>query len=133
MLRDRLRVGMIGCGDVGERSAGGLRDAEHAELAGVVDVDEKVARNLAEQFNVPWTCDVAELLGRSDVDAVYVAVPNHLLASICIQAAQAGKHVLCEKPMATSLADADRMLAACAQAHVALGVAFEAQLTPNMQ
>jgi predicted dehydrogenase len=76
---------------------------------------------------------VAELLARPDVDAVYIAVPNHLLASLTVQAAQAGKHVLCEKPMATSLADADRMIAACDQAGVALGIAFEAQVTPELQ
>jgi UDP-N-acetyl-2-amino-2-deoxyglucuronate dehydrogenase len=128
-----LRVGMIGCGDVGERSATGLRDADHTELAGVVDIDKVVARTLGEAYNVPWSRDPAELLARSDVDAVYVAVPNHLLSSIVIQAAQAGKHVLCEKPMATSLADADRMLAACSEAHVSLGVAFEAQVTPELQ
>jgi UDP-N-acetyl-2-amino-2-deoxyglucuronate dehydrogenase len=133
MAGERLRIGMIGGGDVGERSARGMRDAEHAELAGVMDIDEKVARSLAEQFAVPWTCDLADLLARSDVDAVYVAVPNHLLASVVIQAAQAGKHVMCEKPMATSLADADRMIAACAEAKVALGMAFEAQLTPEIQ
>ncbi|HWE63382.1 MAG TPA: Gfo/Idh/MocA family oxidoreductase [Chloroflexota bacterium] len=133
MAGKRLRVGMIGCGDVGERSALGLRDAEHTELAGVMDVNEALAHALGEAFDVPWTCDLAELLARPDVDAVYVAVPNFLLASVVVQAAQAGKHVLCEKPMATSLTDADRMLAACAQAGVALGVAFEAQLTPEIQ
>lgn len=133
MAGRRLRVGMIGCGDVGERSATGLRDAEHTALAGVVDINEGVARGLGEAFDVPWTCDAAKLLARADVDAVYVAVPNHLLASIVIQAARAGKHVLCEKPMATSLADADRMIAACEEARVALGVAFEAQLTPELQ
>jgi UDP-N-acetyl-2-amino-2-deoxyglucuronate dehydrogenase len=133
MARDLLRVGMIGCGDVGERSARGLRDATHAELAGVMDINEAVARNLGEQFNVPWTCDSAELLARSDVDAIYLAVPNYLLADTAVQVAQAGKHLLIEKPMATSLADADRILAACAEAGVRVGEAFEAQVTPEMQ
>jgi predicted dehydrogenase len=133
MVGERLRVGMLGLGDVGERSATGLRGAEHTELACVMDIDEDIARTLAAAFDVPWTCDIAELLARRDVDAVYIAVPNYLLASIAIQAAQAGKHVLCEKPMATTLVDADRMIAACADAHVALGVAFEAQVTPALQ
>jgi predicted dehydrogenase len=124
---------MIGCGDVGERSARGLRDAEHAELAAVMDADEKVARGLAEAFDVPWTSDLAELLARSDMDAVYLAVPNNLIASIAVQAAQAGKHLLIEKPVATTLTDADRILAAAEAAGVTVGVAFEAQVTPEIQ
>ena len=133
MIKERLRVAMIGCGDVGERSAQGLRDAEHAELAAVMDVNEKVARGLAEAFDVPWTSDLAELLARPDVHAVYLAVPNHLIASIAVQAAQAGKHLLIEKPMATTLTDADRILTEAEAAGVTVGVAFEAQLTPEIQ
>lgn len=133
MAAERLRIGMIGLGDVGARSSQGIRDAEHTELAGVMDLNEQIARDLGAKHGVPWTCDLAELLARPDVDAVYVAVPNHLLASVVVQAAQAGKHVLCEKPMATTLADADRMIAASAQAGRALGMAFEAQVTPEIQ
>jgi UDP-N-acetyl-2-amino-2-deoxyglucuronate dehydrogenase len=133
MAAERLRIGMIGLGDVGARSSQGIRDAAHAELAGVMDLNEQLARELGATHGVPWTCDLAELLARPDVDAVYVAVPNHLLAAVVIQAAGAGKHVLCEKPMATTLADADRMIAACAQAGVALGIAFEAQVIPELQ
>jgi UDP-N-acetyl-2-amino-2-deoxyglucuronate dehydrogenase len=133
MTRERLRMGMIGCGDAGRRAAQGITDAEHAELAGIMDVKEDLVRDLATDFDVPWTCDVAELLARDDVDAVYIAVPNNLLSGLTIRAAQAGKHVLCEKPMATTLADADHMIAACAEAGVALGVGFEAQVTPEMQ
>src|SRR5581483_7645155 len=133
MAGERLRIGMIGCGDAAARGANGIQAAEHAALAGVMDVDEALARDLGAAHGVPWTCDVAELLARSDVDAVYIAVPNYLLAPLTIQAAQAGKHVLCEKPMATALADADRMIAECARAGVALGIAFEAQVIPEIQ
>jgi len=133
MAGDRLRVGMIGGGDIADRSARALHAAAHTELAGVVDINETLARGLGETFAVPWTTDAAELLARTDVDAVYVAVPNYLLASIAIQAAAAGKHVLVEKPMATTLADANRMIAASASAGRALGVAFEAQVTPELQ
>ena len=64
MVRERLRMGMIGCGDAGRRAAQGITDAEHAELAGVMDVDEGLVRDLATDFGVAWTCDVAELLAR---------------------------------------------------------------------
>ena len=65
--------------------------------------------------------------------AVYIAVPHDLHAPLMIQAAQAGKHVLCEKPIAATLADADRMIAACERADVFLSVAFDAQIMPAMQ
>src|SRR2546423_5139654 len=65
--------------------------------------------------------------------AVYIAVPHDLHAPLTIQAAQAGKHVLCEKPIAATLADADRMIAACERADVFLSVAFDAQIMPAMQ
>ncbi len=133
MAGDRVRVGIIGGGDIADRSARALCAADHTELVGVVDINETMARGLGEAFDVPWTTDARELLARSDVDAVYVAVPNHLLASIVVQAAEAGKHVLVEKPMATTLTDADRMIAASAAAGRSLGVAFEAQLTPELQ
>src|SRR5207253_10724429 len=99
MSTEIIRIGTIGCGVVDGRAALSIQDVEHAELAGVMDVDAGMARNLGDMHGVPWTCDVAELLARPDVDAVYVAVPNHLLAGLTIQAAQAGKHLLCEKPM----------------------------------
>src|SRR5947209_6197870 len=65
--------------------------------------------------------------------AVYIAVPHDLHAPLTVQAAQAGKHVLCEKPISTTLADADRMIAACAEAGVAFSIAFDAQITPAYQ
>lgn len=133
MAADRVRVGMIGGGDIADRSARALRAAAHTELAGIADIDETMARGLGEAFDVPWTTDAAQLLARPDVDAVYIAVPNYLLASLAVQAAEAGKHVLVEKPMATRLADADRIIAASAVAGRALGVAFEAQVTPELQ
>jgi len=133
MANKRLRIGMIGCGEIAAATAKGIRDAEHAEIAAVMDVSEVMARDLAETYGVPWTCDAAELLARDDVDAVYIAIPHYLLPRLTVQAARAGKHVLCEKPMATTLADADRAIAACAEAGVFLSIAFDAQITPSLQ
>src|SRR5262245_14895408 len=67
---------------------------------------------------------LADLLNDSRVDGVFVCSPNVLHAEHVIQAARAGKHVLCEKPMATTIADAARMVQACRAARVKLGVAF---------
>ncbi len=66
----------------------------------------------------------------SDVHAVYVVLPNSMHAEFTIRAASAGKHVLCEKPMATSVADAQHMIDACAQAKKALMIAYRMQYEP---
>jgi 1,5-anhydro-D-fructose reductase (1,5-anhydro-D-mannitol-forming) len=73
---------------------------------------------------------LGDLLGDSRVDGVFVCSPNALHAEHVIQAAQAGKHVLCEKPMATTVADAVRMVQACRRAGVKLGVAFNLRQHP---
>lgn len=133
MTAERLRIGMIGCGEIAAATAKGIQEAAHAEIAAVMDVNEAMAGDLAATYGVPWTSDPAELLARDDVNAVYIAVPHYLHAPLTEQAARAGKHVLCEKPIATTLADADRMIAACAEAGVALSIAFDAQITPAYQ
>src|SRR5579875_930730 len=133
MATETVRIGMIGCGEIAAAMAKGIQAAEHAAIAAVMDVNEGMARDLGTTYGVPWSCDAAELLAREDVDAVYIAVPHYLHAPLTVQAAQAGKHVLCEKPIATTLADADRMIAACAEAGVFLSIAFDAQITPAYQ
>ena len=133
MAADRLRIGIIGCGEIAAATAKGIQVAEHAEIAAVMDTNEALAEDLGRTYDVPWTTDAAVLLAHSDVDAVYIAVPHYLHAPLTIQAAQAGKHVLCEKPIATALADADSMIAACERADVFLSVAFDAQIMPAMQ
>ena len=99
----KIKVGLIGCGDVSERYAEALRDMETGELVAVMDTQKQVAQSLAKQFNVAYTDDVKEIMSNKDIDVVIVAVPHHLHAPIAIQAARAGKHVMCEKPLATTL------------------------------
>src|SRR5207248_5485086 len=123
MAGERLRIGMIGCGEIAAATAKGIRESEHAAIAAVMDTNAAMAEDLGRRYDVPWTADAAELLAHADVDAVYIAVPHYLHAPLTVQAAQAGKHVLCEKPIATTLADADRMIAACAEAGVFLSIA----------
>ncbi|HEV2267906.1 MAG TPA: Gfo/Idh/MocA family oxidoreductase [Steroidobacteraceae bacterium] len=72
-----------------------------------------------------------EIRHNDEIDAVYIALPNSMHAEYTIRAAQAGKHVLCEKPMATSLADCDAMIAACRKANVKLMIAYRCQYHPS--
>jgi predicted dehydrogenase len=126
----QLGFGIIGCGEIAVATSRGIAEAENARIARVMDVREELARDLGEKYGAPWTTRQEELLADPAVEAVYIAVPHFLHAPIAVQAAAAGKHVLCEKPIATTLADADRMIAATRAAGVALSIPF-AGLTTN--
>jgi predicted dehydrogenase len=119
-----LGVGLIGCGDIAPTHAKALTQTAAVKLAACMDVVEASAKSLAEEYHVPYATDVGELLARPEVDAVTIATPAFTHADLAEQAAGAGKAVLCEKPLAASLADADCMIAACAQARVALATCF---------
>ncbi len=127
-----LHWGLIGAGDiVRKRVAAALRDATNSRLTAIAraraDAAEASARELgAERWHASW----ADLVRDPGIDAVYVATPVHLHCEQAIAAAQAGKHVLCEKPMALNVADCDRMIAASRASGVTLGVAYYRHVYP---
>ena len=105
--------------------------ADGAELVGVYSRDQGRADDFARKHDARAAySQLRDLLKDSRVDGIFVASPNALHADHVVQAAEAGKHVLCEKPMATTLADAVRMLTACRRASVTLGVAFNLRHHP---
>jgi predicted dehydrogenase len=132
-MMDRLRIGMIGCGEIGVRMAAAIASSQHAQHVMVMDTRAALARDLGEQFGVPWTDRAEDLLANPAVDAVYIAVPHHLHAALTIQAAEARKHILVEKPIALTLADAEEMIAAARANGVWLSVNFHAQVDPLCQ
>jgi predicted dehydrogenase len=127
-----VRWGLIGAGDiVRKRVAEALRGCTGCELAAVsrarADLVEPFAREVGARR---WYPHWRELTADPGVDAVYVATPVHLHAEQTVAAAEAGKHVLCEKPMAMDLAECDRMITACRASGVALGVAYYRRFYP---
>lgn len=129
----RLRIGMIGCGEISNKAtARGIAAAANARLEMAMDVRKEIAADMGEQYDVEHTTDVDELLDNAYVDAVYIATPHHLHAPLSIKALQAGKHVLVEKPIATTLEDADAMLAAAKGTGRRLFVAYSAQVSDTM-
>ena len=108
-----LRFGLIGYGLWGRHHAAAIAAAPGAVLAGIACATAATAATARGDFpRLPVTVDYRELLGRPDLDAVAVVVPNHLHAEVGVAALEAGKDVLLEKPMATTLPDCDRLLAA---------------------
>jgi predicted dehydrogenase len=115
-------IGIIGGGGIARAHAQAYRNLRDCRVVAVAEVDEARGRAFAAEFGVPWVPDWADVLARPDVDAVSICLPHSLHAPAAVDAAAAGKHVLCEKPIATTLADADRIIEACARAGVTLMV-----------
>jgi 1,5-anhydro-D-fructose reductase (1,5-anhydro-D-mannitol-forming) len=119
--------GIIGCGWVArDYVAPGILDAPHARLVALHDPDPDAMRAIAALApGAACRANLDQFLDAPGLDAVYIATPNHLHRPLCEAAARAGKHVLCEKPMATTLADAEAMTRACRDAGVSYGTAFD--------
>lgn len=120
-----VNVGLIGCGRVARAHVAALKAAEHTKLVAVADIKEDRAKAFAEEHGADAYTDWRELLKRDDIDAIQICTPHYLHAEMAIAAANAGKHVLTEKPMAISVADADAMIEAARRNNVFLGVIFQ--------
>lgn len=131
-MTDLLRIGMIGCGEIAVHTAAGIAEAENARHVMLMDIRGEMAKDLGEQYDAAYTTSMEELLSHDDVDAVYIAVPHYLHAPLTMQALEAGKHVLCEKPIATTLADVDAMIAKAEEQGLKLSVAYEAQVDAEL-
>jgi len=134
--RDNLvKWGLIGAGDIArKRVAAALRDATASELVAVSRARPELAESFAKAFGARWWHPRwQELVVDPEIDAVYVATPVHLHAAQTIAAAEAGKHVLCEKPMAMDVAECDRMIAASRANGVRLGVAYYRHFYPAVR
>jgi predicted dehydrogenase len=112
----------------------GFANSRKAQLAAVVSGDERKARRLARKFGASSFYDYngyAQCLAHPEVEAVYIATNNSTHAAFAVQAATAGKHVLCEKPMATSIAECQQMIDACRDHQVRLMIAYRKYFEPG--
>jgi len=127
----RVGLGLIGCGGIA-RSAhlpAMAQLADRVQLLATADTDPAAAAAAAAPWGAEHGTDFRVMLDRPDIAAVVVATPEYLHADQIEASAAAGKHVLCEKPMAPSLAEADRMIAACAAAGVHLLIGHSRRFT----
>ncbi len=115
LFRKKIRWGVMGAGDILRRWIKGARQIRDMELVAVASRSRESAEKAAEELGIPAALSYEELLARDDIDVVYVAVPHSLHRPLALQALQAGKHVLLEKPAAVNEAEF-RELAACARA-----------------
>ena len=131
MADGKLRVGLIGTGVWGETHLKAYTYDPDVDLVCICDKNQQLLAERAEEYGVANTVtDYRELLDRSDIDAVSVVTPDFLHKEIVIAAAQAGKHVLVEKPMATTVAECEEMLAAVEAAGITLMIDFHNRFNP---
>ena len=128
----KVSFGLIGCGDIAQkRVAPALQALENCDLVAVSRAQSSLAEGFAEQFGVKrWYVHWEDLLTDKEIEAVYVATPVNLHSEQAVAAAEAGKHVLCEKPMALNVAECDRILDACRRNNVKLGIAYYRHFYP---
>ncbi|GAA3284486.1 Gfo/Idh/MocA family protein [Paenarthrobacter aurescens] len=128
-----FRVGIAGCGAISRNHLEAFHALKNVKIVGVCDVDEERARATAEAWGVPNAVTSVEELLNLGLDIVSVCTPHPTHEEVVLQAAAAGVNVLCEKPIATKLESAERMVAACENAGVQLGVLFQRRFWPASQ
>ena len=127
-----IRVGLIGSQFISQIHAESLAQCAEADVVAVASPTEGNAEAFAARFGIPNAfTDYRRMLELDEIDMVVIGAPNHLHCRMTLDAAAAGKHVVCEKPLAMNLAEADRMIAACETAGVKLMYAEQLCFTPK--
>lgn len=131
-----LRVAIMGLGSYGTRVAEAMKDCKRAKLTGVISGTPSKIKNWQQKYSIPAkNCynyeNFDDIKGNSEIDAVYIITPNGLHKDQAIRVARAGKHVICEKPMAVNAAEGQDMVDACKKAGVKLLVGYRMHLEAN--
>ncbi|MVP00204.1 Gfo/Idh/MocA family protein [Paenibacillus lutrae] len=126
-----MKVAVIGCGTMGTVHARDLYKLPGIELTGVCDLDLKTAQSLAEGTAAQAFASFEEMMAEVEADVIHVCLPTYLHKEYVLKAADLGKHVICEKPIALNLADAEEMIAHCESRGVRLFVGHVVRFFPE--
>lgn len=131
-----LRVAIMGLGSYGTRVAEAMQSCKRAKLVGVISGTPSKIKDWQDKYNIPEeNCynyeNFDDIKDNQEIDAVYVITPNGLHHDHSIRTAQAGKHVICEKPMAVNAKEGQEMVDACKKANVKLLVGYRMHFEPN--
>ncbi|RYF74444.1 MAG: Gfo/Idh/MocA family oxidoreductase, partial [Comamonadaceae bacterium] len=127
-----VNVAVIGLGWWGRIMVKSLAASDTVRVVAAVEPDAALGAPLCAEFGIRHFASYAEVLRDAEVHAVILTTPNRLHEQQIIEAAEHGKHVFCEKPLALSLASAERAVAACLRANVRLGIGHERRFEPPM-
>jgi len=130
---DRVRFGVIGLGSMGQNHAKHVEDIDETTLTAVCDVDQATVKQVAKRHNVTGYIDYREVITSGTVDAVLIATPHYFHPPIAVYAMNRGVHVLSEKPIAVSVKQADKMIAAARNSGCVFSVMFQCRTLPVAQ
>jgi len=126
----KLNVAVIGCGSWGRNHARVYKELQRSALLAVADVNESVAEEVGEMYNVDWYTDPDKVFDRPDIEAVSICTPTVTHADIALTAIKAGKHVLVEKPMTDTIDEAESLIRVAETQGVYLAVGFVERFNP---
>lgn len=124
---------IIGCGAIGPIHAAALAESKAAKLYGVCDIREDRAQALTEQYGCRAYTELDQVLSDPEVDSIHICTPHHLHGDMAIRAAQHGKHIVLEKPVAMNVAEAKRVDAAVSAAEVRCCAILQNRLNPSIE
>ena len=132
-MMKKVKWGILSTASIAQRRVlPAMLDCVHAELAGIASRSLDKAKAVATVFSIPKAYgSYEELFDDPEIEAIYNPLPNHLHVEWSIRAASRGKHVLCEKPLSRSVAEARRLLGARDNYHVKIGEAFMVRTHPQ--
>jgi glucose-fructose oxidoreductase len=137
--KEKLGIALVGLGRYSTyQLAPALLDTEYCHLAGIVTGTPEKEDIWSKKYNIPTTNiynyeNFDSIKDNPDIDIVYVVLPNAMHADFCIRAANAGKHVICEKPMAMNVEECDAIMDACKKNNVKLGIGYRLHSEPHTQ
>lgn len=124
-MRNQIGFGIIGCGAIGDIHAKSINNTDGAKLIAVSDIDLETAKKYSQKYNVKYYQDYKKLLERKDIDVVNICLPSGMHMQPCVDAAVAGKNILCEKPLEVTLDKIDHINEVVRKNKVKLGVVFQ--------
>jgi len=127
---DGTNVAIVGCGIFGEVHAKAYTSFPQSNLVAVCDIDASRAKQMADKYGCRHSTKIEEIASDPQIQAVSVVTPDYTHVEPCVALAQAGKHLLIEKPLATSVADAEKIVAAVTEAGVICMVDFQNRYNP---
>ena len=132
---DKVRIGIIGCGGIANaKHMPSLKKISQVEMVAFCDIIRERAEKAAKEYGTPDAAvytDYKELIARDDIDVVHVLTPNKQHSFITVDALEAGKHVMCEKPMAINSAEAKKMLDAAKRTGKKLTIGYQSRFRPD--
>lgn len=124
-MTKKIHFAIVGCGTITNKHIKSIKNTKGAKLIAIYSSKEEKATNFGKEYNVKAYTDYEEMLENDSIDAVVILTPSGLHASFGITAAEAGKHVIVEKPIDTTVEKAEALIQACKKANVKLSCIFQ--------